>query len=94
MIDVRNTREKYGYGNVPQLIIYRINKGDKNIKVKNPESREKLDFPEDIIGINIMLPGVSKGNNTTYISAKIDFKDEMIDEDEFKEDFKNEEKEK
>ena len=94
MIDVRNTREKYGYGNVPQLIIYRINKGDKDIKVKNPESREKLDFPEDIIGINIMLPGVSKGNNTTYISAKIDFKDEMIDEDEFKEDFKNEEKEK
>lgn len=56
MIDVRNTREKYGYGNVPQLIIYRINKGDKDIKVKNPESREKLDFPEDIIGINIMLP--------------------------------------
>lgn len=40
MIDVRNTREKYGYGNVPQLIIYRINKGDKDIKVKNPESRE------------------------------------------------------
>ena len=34
MIDVRNTREKYGYGNVPQLIIYRINKGDKDIKVK------------------------------------------------------------
>ena len=91
---LRVPEDLYGYGNVPQLIIYRINKGDKDIKVKNPESREKLDFPEDIIGINIMLPGVSKGNNTTYISAKIDFKDEMIDEDEFKEDFKNEEKEK
>ena len=55
MIDVRNTREKYGYGNIPQLIIYRINKGDKQFEIKNPESRAKLDFPTDIIGINIML---------------------------------------
>ena len=34
MIDVRNTREKYGYGNIPQLIIYRINKGDKQFEIK------------------------------------------------------------
>ena len=44
MIDVRNTREKYGYGNIPQLIIYRINKGDKQFEIKNPESRAKLIF--------------------------------------------------
>ena len=34
MIDVRNTREKYGYGNVPQLIIYRINKEIRILKLK------------------------------------------------------------
>ena len=34
MIDVRNTREKYGYGNVPQLIIYRINKEIRILKSK------------------------------------------------------------
>lgn len=99
MIDVRSTREKYGYGNIPQLIIYRINKGNKKFDLKKSPNgeysrREKLDFPQDIIGINIMLPGVSKGNNATYIAANIDFTDEVIDEDEFKEDFKNEEKEK
>lgn len=90
MVDVRNTREKYGYGNTPQLIIYRINKGDKDFKIKNPKSREKLDFPKDIIGINIMLPGVSKGNKETYISAKINLNNEIVDEEEFSEDFERE----
>lgn len=90
MIDVRNTREKYGYGNIPQLIIYRINKGDKQFEIKNPESRAKLDFPTDIIGINIMLPGVAKGNSETYISAKLDLKNEIVDEDEFSEKYESE----
>lgn len=90
MVDVRNTREKYGYGNTPQLIIYRINKGDKDFKIINSNSREKLDFPKDIIGINIMLPGVSRGNKETYISAKINLNNEIVDEDEFSEDFERE----
>ena len=90
MIDVRNTREKYGYGKTPQLIIYRINKGDKQFEIKNTDTREKLDFPTDIIGINIMLPGVAKGNSETYISAKIDLNHEIVDEDEFRENYESE----
>lgn len=82
--ELQAVRRKYGYGNIPQLIIYRIDKGqmteeeyrEKNIN-KDGEmrrlNRRPLNFPEDIIGINIMIPGQTQGGDlATYISAQID----------------------
>ena len=88
--ELRRIREKYGYEDVPQLIIYRINKGDKKSNRKKTDNREQLNFPQDIIGINIMLPGVSKGNSTTYISASLDFSDEQIEEELYEEESESE----
>lgn len=48
-----------------------------------------MDFPTDIIGINIMLQ-CGKGNSETYISAKLDLKNEIVDEDEFSEKYESE----
>lgn len=86
-------RDKYGYGEVPQLIIYKIDKGNmsedefRKISVnKKGEpikvSRVPLNFPLDLIGINIMMPGYSKGRNlATHISAKIDIRDQINEEE-------------
>lgn len=82
--EVQRIREKYGYDKIPQLIIYRIDKGDDydnelNLKYFDKEgkrihsNREPLNFPLDVIGINLMIPGKTKGGNrATYISAKIE----------------------
>lgn len=81
---IRMIREKYGYGKVPQLLIYRIDKGqDGEIRERNKATRTLLDFPEDIIGINVMMPGVSRGGNyATYISAKLNVnEDDVYEED-------------
>lgn len=85
---VQELRREYGYGDTPQLLIYRISKGDKeNLikKNKNGQSdREPLDFPEDLIGINIMIPGFTKNKNlATYIQAIDVPRDDNIDEDEY-----------
>ncbi|MCQ9288080.1 Z1 domain-containing protein [Staphylococcus gallinarum] len=86
VLDVKQTREKYNYGNVPQLIIYRIDKGDKSRNKTFNKSREAIQFDQDLIGINIMLPGVSQNENMTkYVSAKINLKDQYIDEEIFEE---------
>ncbi|RIN55810.1 hypothetical protein BU029_02035 [Staphylococcus simulans] len=88
---VQKTREKYGYGDTPQLLIYRVNKGDKEAKIRvNSETgkpiRAPLDFPQDIIGINIMIPGIAKGKNmTSYIQADIAIPNSNIDEDDYAE---------
>lgn len=82
VIEVKQTREKYNYGNVPQLIIYRIDKGEKSKGKTFNNSRKALDFEQDLIGINIMLPGVTQNKNMTkYISVKIDTKDQYVDEE-------------
>lgn len=86
VIDVKRTREKYNYGNVPQLIIYRIDKGEKSKNKQFNKTREAIQFEQDLIGINIMLPGVSQNENMTkYVSAKLDLKDQYIDEEIFEE---------
>lgn len=65
---VREIREDHGFGEVPQLIIYRIDKDSKinrNIKQsKNSASkRHDLNFSEDIIGISLMVPGTKNATN-------------------------------
>lgn len=85
--EIRAIREKYGYGKVPQIVIYKIDKGQlSNEDVEKFESkpaRSPLNFPEDIIGINVMIPGLSKGGQlATYISAKINTNNNF-EQDEF-----------
>lgn len=88
---IQNIRETYNYGNIPQLIIYRIDKGEETVedyKKKNPnrKNRSPLNFPVEPIGINILIPGASDSKNLeTYISAKIQYEEQMIDESEFEE---------
>ena len=95
--EIQAIRKANGYETVPQIIIYRIDKGNqsdqdyqnKHIN-KNGEfvklNRTPLNFPVDVIGINIMIPGISKGKNmTTYISAKIDIDNQLVEESYYEE---------
>lgn len=62
--DIRETREKYGLGKVPQLLIYRIKHNSK--AGKSSESRVDINFKEDLIGIYINIPS----NSTNKPHAK------------------------
>lgn len=91
--EIRAIREAHDYGNVPQIIIYRIDKGEeseeeyrkKHINKKGEPkrtNRSPLNFPMDLIGINVMIPGTTKGGNlTTYVSAKINTNNQDFEEE-------------
>ncbi|MFL2096357.1 Z1 domain-containing protein [Marinilactibacillus psychrotolerans] len=91
--EVRITREKHGYGLVPQLLIYRIDKGDAtstdNVKISTKKkNRFPLDFDEDLIGMNILIPGISNSKKLAKhvtINLSLNDEDEDVDEDQFKE---------
>ena len=90
--EVQKIRNNYGLNKVPQLIIYKVDKDSKPNQSRS-KSREPLNFKEDIIGINIMIPSVQNQTNknlTTYIKANIDTSTRMIDEDEFIDDWEEE----
>lgn len=54
---------------IPQLVIYNI---DKNSKVREgTKTREDLNAVEDIIGINICIPGNMLSNNDVYVTIDI-----------------------
>lgn len=63
MAYVREVRKKAGLGNTPQIIIYRINKDSKPDPKpdKSERRRHPLEAKEDIIGINLYIPGQSNG---------------------------------
>lgn len=74
--EVRMIRDKHGFGAVPQLIVYRIDKGNEQTDEMKSQHRVPLNFPKDIIGINVMIPGMFRGGQlATYISAKINLND-------------------
>lgn len=84
--EVRNIRKQAGYGMVPQLIIYIVDKDSHN---DNPKSKRKpLDFDEDVVGMNIFIPGNDTNKNmATYLSVKPavdEFEDYMEFEEEGK----------
>lgn len=98
MSEIIKLRELSGYSKVPQLIIYKIDKGDLTEEEFSQINRDKdgeetkshrspLNFPKDVIGINLMIPGLTKTSDyATYISATINVPDEaMVDEEKFKE---------
>lgn len=51
---IKEVRNEYGLGNVPQLVIYRVN---KDSKARKTGDRVNLNFKEDIIGVYINIPG-------------------------------------
>lgn len=54
--DTLKAREENGFGDNPQLIIYRIDK-NSSYKGKAPSNRHPLEAANDLIGINISVPG-------------------------------------
>lgn len=91
ILEIRSIREKYGYEKVPLITIYRIDKGSvsevsNNKNQEDKPNRAPLNFSKDVIGINVMIPGISKGGQiTTYISAKLNIKENNDDENYYKE---------
>lgn len=66
--EAQQLRAKHGLGNVPQLVIYRIDKGKQTEeefrKARSTSSnRYPLNFEKDLIGINLMIPGARKNKN-------------------------------
>lgn len=61
---IKEIRSKYGVGNIPQLIIYRIDKDSKarqkNKELDSPNRRIDLNFIDDPIGVYINVPGETK----------------------------------
>lgn len=88
--DIINMRNKYGYGKTPLLVIYRIDSGiyDQPSNYKD-DIRGPLNFPKDVIGLNILIPGDAEDSSfATYISADIRLSE--TDDDFYEEDVNNE----
>ena len=74
---IKEIRVKYGLGNVPQLIIYRIDKNSKarqnNKNLDSPNRRMDLRFSDDPIGVYINVPGEYKaGSYAKALTIKMD----------------------
>lgn len=91
--ELRRVREEYGYSTVPQLLLYRIDKGqmtEEEFREKFPKknNRHPLNFDEDIIGMNIMIPGISHSTNMAkYVTIDLTEleKESVVNEENFKE---------
>ena len=74
-------REEDGLGNNPQLIIYRIDK-DSTYQGNALGSRRDLNAADDLIGINISIPGnTSEESLGKSIQIKIPKDSYSIEED-------------
>lgn len=91
-VTVRAIRNKYSVGNIPQLLIYRV---DKDSKAKDNSDRVNLNAPADLIGLNIMLPASGVKHNSSnigYISLNpITVSETSIDANQIGEDINDEE---
>jgi hypothetical protein len=68
--EIENIRKESGIEDIPQLIIYRI---DKNSEPrKNSKTRKSLNAVEDIIGLCITLPGVNRNRLAKTLTIKLD----------------------
>lgn len=76
MSEVRKIRKEYGHDQIPQLVIYRINKDSKPQNIVSKSSRKALNFQKDIIGISLMIPGQStKKNLAAKLTINVDTED-------------------
>ncbi|EQC58516.1 hypothetical protein N219_11355 [Limosilactobacillus fermentum MTCC 8711] len=55
-------RKAVGEAEIPQLIIYRIDKNSKNLR--NAMTREDLNTSNDLIGLSFMFPSVLEDGGT------------------------------
>lgn len=74
---IKEIRNKYGLGNVPQLIIYRIDAKStarkKSKELDSPNRRMDLNFEEDPIGVYINVPGENKaGSYAKALTVKME----------------------
>lgn len=77
--EVRIIREKHGVSNIPQLVIYIIDRKSEP-DPNNNNTRSNLNFIRDIIGISLMIPGMKKGSNiATSLIIKINADDTEIE---------------
>lgn len=77
-------REKYGKGNVPVLLLYRIDGGAEGKEVSS--ERTQLGFEHDTIGINIFIPGFSDHKTgAKKLQAKLDIELDENDDDQVNE---------
>lgn len=66
--DVRNIRKDAGLSMVPQLILYIIDKD--STKATEKSKRMDLNFDEDVVGMNLYIPGsTTKNNLASYLSV-------------------------
>lgn len=71
-VEVTRARGAAGLGNTPQLLLYRIDRS--STADPRDKEREKLDVPEDLLGISIWMPGEirsSKHNFATHLTVRI-----------------------
>ena len=74
---IRRIRQKHGLGNTPLLILYKIDKDSLPSSNVDQKRREPLNFTEDIIGINVLIPSFVGSKNidgstyATRLSVKI-----------------------
>lgn len=80
----QEVRQRYGLGNVPQLIIYRIDKDSRPNTHNENSERQPVNFEADMIGINLAMPGIQNRNNLARkITIKVPDEDmDTIDDEE------------
>lgn len=88
MQSMKKVRKKYSYENTPQLLIYMVDKAESENDSSFEDSLDKgnidknLNFSQDIIGMNIMIPSITKGGgNGRYLQQNIKQQDELSHED-------------
>src|SRR5699024_999987 len=80
--DVRNIRRDAGLSMVPQLILYIIDK-DSKPTAKNSK-RMDLNFDEDVVGMNLYIPGsTTKNNLASYLSVTPELDEDVDDLNDF-----------
>jgi len=73
--EVNYLREKAGLGKTPQIIIYRISKNSTAADTGRMSNRRAdMNTSEDLIGINIWIPGARKKNGDPNFAEKLQVK--------------------
>lgn len=82
--DVRDLRRKAGLNSVPQLILYIIDKDSS--PTSSQTKRSKLAFNEDVVGMNLYIPGNTKRSNlASYLTVTPKLDEDMESLEEFAE---------
>lgn len=82
--EIRSLRKNSGLSMVPQIILYIIDK--ESTPSKNNTVRKNLNFDEDVVGMNLYIPGNTNNKNlASYLSIKPTFDEDADNYDDFTE---------